>query len=244
MIWMSYFYITGLAPVKIAFHLFFSYFNHMHPVQQRNMPFEWLSAPGLVPYPEAVAVMEKRVTDIREGSAAECFWLLEHPPLYTAGTSARAPDLKDARFPVFASGRGGQYTYHGPGQLVIYVMHDLQKRGGDVRRFVWQLEEWMIKTLAQFRITGERRQGRVGIWVSGAQGREDKIGAIGVRVRRGVSFHGLSLNINPDLSHYSGIVPCGIAEHGVTSLQDLGADSDRQEVEAAFFRQMPLIFPY
>jgi lipoyl(octanoyl) transferase len=183
---------------------------------------EWRISEGLVPYPEAVTAMEARAALIAEGRAPEQVWLLEHPALYTAGTSANDADLIDARFPVFRTGRGGQFTYHGPGQRVAYVMMDLRKRGGDVRRFVRDLEEWIIRTLAHFNVKGERREGRVGIWVDRGSGREDKIAAIGIRVRKGVSFHGISLNVDPDLSHFDGIVPCGIREHGVTSLVDLG----------------------
>ncbi|HJW41537.1 MAG TPA: lipoyl(octanoyl) transferase LipB [Rhizomicrobium sp.] len=191
---------------------------------------EWRIAPGLMPYPEAVAFMEERVAAIAAGTRPELVWLVEHPPIYTAGTSAKDADLIDARFPVFKTGRGGQFTYHGPGQRVGYVMLDLKPRGGDVRGFVHGLEEWLIRTLAAFNVKGERREGRVGIWVARGA-REDKIAAIGVRVRRGVTFHGVSLNVDPDLTHFSGIVPCGIREHGVTSLHDLGllvsmADAD------------------
>ena len=178
--------------------------------------------------------MEKRVAEIRAETAPEAVWLLEHPPLYTAGTSAKREDLLDpGRFPVFEAGRGGQYTYHGPGQRVAYVMLDLQKRGRDVRCFVRDLEEWVIQTLAQFGVKGEIREGRVGIWVDRGLGREDKIGAIGVRVRRWITFHGISLNIDPDLSHFGGIVPCGISQYGVTSLWDLGHTPTRDEVDIA-----------
>lgn len=195
---------------------------------------DWVTAAAPVAYPDAVAFMEARVAAIRAGEAGEMIWLLEHPPLYTAGTSARPEDLLDAgRFPVFASGRGGQYTYHGPGQRVAYAMLDLRRRGQDIRRFVRDLEEWLITTLARFGVRGERREGRVGIWVAGAGGREDKIAAIGVRVRHWVSFHGVALNVDPDLSHYAGIVPCGISEHGVTSLARLGRRVAMAEVDAA-----------
>lgn len=176
-----------------------------------------------VAYEDAVAAMEERVAAIRAGTADELLWLLEHPALYTAGTSADAADLLDARFPVFKTGRGGQYTYHGPGQRVGYVMVDLKKRQDvpDIRKYVWQLEEAIIRTLAAFGITGERREGRVGIWVARGGGREDKVAAIGVRVRRGVTYHGIAINVDPDLSHFSGIVPCGISAHGVTSMREL-----------------------
>jgi lipoyl(octanoyl) transferase len=195
---------------------------------------EWRTSPAPVPYPDAVAAMEARVAAIRAGSAAELVWLLEHPPLYTAGTSARdtdlvAPDL----FPVYRSGRGGQYTYHGPGQRIAYVMLDLRRRGGDIRRYVHTLEEWLILALARFGIAGERRLGRVGIWVVGADGGENKVAAIGVRVRQWVSYHGVALNVAPDLSHYRGIVPCGVSAHGVTSLAALGVTAGMAEVDAA-----------
>ena len=200
---------------------------------------EWIVSDTPVAYPDALQFMEKRVAEIRAGTAPEAVWLLEHPPLYTAGTSAKPADLLDPdRFPVYQAGRGGQYTYHGPGQRVAYVMLDLQKRGRDVRCFVRDLEEWVIMTLAQFGVTGEIRDGRVGIWVDRGPGsmggrREDKIGAIGVRVRHWVTFHGISLNIDPDLSHFGGIVPCGITQYGVTSLWDLGHTPTRDEVDIA-----------
>jgi lipoyl(octanoyl) transferase len=202
-------------------------------VSDRLIPgsVEWRIAPGLTPYPEAVAFMEERAAQIATGTRPELVWLVEHPPIYTAGTSAKDDDLLDARFPVFKTGRGGQFTYHGPGQRVGYVMLDLRRRGGDVRGFVRDLEEWLIRALAHFNVKGERRNGRVGIWVARGGGKEDKIAAIGVRVRKWVTFHGVSLNVDPDLGHFDGIVPCGIREHGVTSLHDLGlpvtmADAD------------------
>jgi len=185
---------------------------------------EWRIAKGLVPYEEAVALMEGWAAAIHLEATPELVWLLEHPPLYTAGTSAKPGDLLlPDRFPVHQTGRGGQYTYHGPGQRVAYVMLDLRKRGQDVRRFVRDLEEWIIRTLARFNVKGERREGRVGIWVA-QDGREDKIAAIGVRVRRWVTYHGIAVNVDPDLSHFAGIVPCGIQGHnlGVTSLARLG----------------------
>lgn len=193
---------------------------------------EWVVASGLVPYQQAVAYMEQRVADIIRGQAAEMVWLLQHPPLYTAGTSANEQDLiAPDRFPVHASGRGGQYTYHGPGQRVAYVMLDLRARGRDVRRFVRALEAWVIHSLCILGIDGQVREDRIGVWVtregagdSSGMAREDKIAAIGIRLRRWVSFHGISLNVCPDLSHFEGIVPCGITEHGVTSLVDLAAD--------------------
>ena len=206
-------------------------------------PVEWLVTPGLTPYADAVAQMESRAAAIAEGRAAERVWLVEHPPLYTAGTSAREADLIDARFPVHRTGRGGQYTYHGPGQRVAYVMLDLKRRRPDVRAFVGALEGWLIDTLAAFDIVGEVREARVGVWVRrpdkpravDAAMAEDKIAALGIRVRRWVSFHGISLNVAPDLSHFSGIAPCGIREahYGVTSLRDLGREATMSEVDAA-----------
>lgn len=190
---------------------------------------EWTVREGYSDYAATLAEMSARADAIRAGTAPEAVWLVEHAPVYTAGTSAKPEDLRDPRFPVFEAGRGGQYTYHGPGQRVAYVMIDLKERGGDVREYVRRLEEWMIRTLARFNVKGERRDGRVGIWVDrGPDGRggrrEDKIGAIGVRVKRWVTFHGLSLNIDCDLTHFAGIVPCGISApaYGVTSLADLG----------------------
>jgi lipoyl(octanoyl) transferase len=175
-----------------------------------------------VPYEDAPRLMEDRVAGIRAGTAAEMIWLLEHPPLYTAGTSAKAGDLLDDRFPVYETGRGGQYTYHGPGQRVAYVMLDLKKRQQvpDIKKYVWQLEEWIIRALASFGLRGERREGRVGIWVADGL-KESKVAAVGVRIRHWVTYHGIAINVDPDLSHYAGIVPCGISEHGVTSLAKL-----------------------
>jgi lipoyl(octanoyl) transferase len=193
---------------------------------------EWRVEAGLTPYPEAVAFMEERAAAITAGRAGELVWLLEHPPIYTAGTSAKDSDLLDARFPVFKTGRGGQFTYHGPGQRVGYVMLDLKGRKQDVRAYIRDLEEWLIRALAHFGVKGERRDDRVGIWVA-RPGREDKIAAIGVRIRHWVTFHGIALNVNPDLSHFSGIVPCGIRGHGVTSFADLGMTATMSEVDAA-----------
>jgi lipoyl(octanoyl) transferase len=204
---------------------------------------EWRMSDAPVPYETAVAAMEERVASIRAGSAPELIWLLEHPPLYTAGTSARLSDLVEPDLlPVFRTGRGGQYTYHGPGQRVGYVMLDLRRRGADVRRYVCDLEEWLIRTLAVFNLKGERRPGRVGIWIDEGGGRESKIAAIGVRVRHWVSFHGVSLNIDPDLSHYRGIVPCGIAEHGITSLAAQGIMVATPEVDTALQRAFDEVF--
>ena len=214
------------------------------------MPFsvEWRISDQPVPYAEAVAVMDERVAAIRAGTRPELVWLLEHPPLYTAGTSANPADLVDpGRFPVFESGRGGQYTYHGPGQRVAYVMLDLKRRGPDLRAYVRDLEEWLIRTLARFAVKGERRPGRVGIWIDrgghgGLPGREDKVAAIGVRVRHWVSFHGVALNLDPDLSHFQGIVPCGIREHGVTSLWDLGLTPTMADLDCALMASFPEVF--
>ena len=207
---------------------------------------DWIRSTDPVDYEAAVGEMEARVQAIRSGQAGECIWLLEHPPLYTAGTSAKPGDLIDAnRFPVHRSGRGGQFTYHGPGQRIAYVMLDLQRRGRDVRGFVGQLEDWIIATLARFGVVGERRRGRVGVWVARAElgpGREDKIAAIGVRIRRWVSFHGLSLNVAPDLEHYSSIIPCGIEGHGVTSLADLGIEATMDQVDDALIGAFEEVF--
>jgi lipoyl(octanoyl) transferase len=196
-------------------------------------PVEWRISRELVPYETAIVEMEQRVAAIHAGAASELVWLLEHPPLYTAGTSAQAAELLDPdRLPVYRTGRGGQYTYHGPGQRVAYVMLDLTRRGRDVGCHVWRLEEWMIQTLARFEVKGERREGRIGVWV--ARGKhEDKIGAIGVRVRRWVTYHGLALNVDPNLANYAGIVPCGISEHGVTSMAALGVRATMADVDAA-----------
>lgn len=198
----------------------------------------WEIAATPVAYPDAVARMEQRVADIKAGTAKELVWLLEHPPLYTAGSSAKPSDLlEENRFPVYGSGRGGQYTYHGPGQRVAYVMLDLKQRAEaqgkapDLRAYVQQLEQWIIATLAECGIKGEVREGRIGVWVVQPDGREEKIAAIGVRVRRWVTYHGIALNVCPDLSHYAGIVPCGIRDHGVISLQALGVDVGMEEVD-------------
>ncbi|MGE3907091.1 MAG: lipoyl(octanoyl) transferase LipB [Reyranellaceae bacterium] len=192
---------------------------------------EWRISDAPVDYARAVEEMEARVAAIRAGTAREAVWLLEHPALYTAGTSARQSDLIDpGRLPVFRSGRGGQFTYHGPGQRVGYVMLDLRRRGADIRSYVQGLEEWLIRALARFHVRGERREGRVGVWVVDG-GREAKIAALGVRVRHWVSFHGVSLNVDPDLGHYAGIVPCGISQHGVTSLARLGIVVSMPEVD-------------
>jgi lipoyl(octanoyl) transferase len=200
-------------------------------------PVEWRVADGLVAYDEAVAAMEARVEAIAAGAAPELVWLVEHPALYTAGTSADPADLVDpGRFPVHATGRGGQYTYHGPSQRVAYVMLDLKARGPDVRAFVADLEAWIIATLAAFNVRGERREDRVGVWVARPElgaGREDKIAAIGIRVRRWVTFHGISLNVDPDLDHFTGIVPCGVRGHGVTSLVDLGLPVTMTDADVA-----------
>jgi len=209
-------------------------------------PVDWAITDGLVGYEEAVAFMEARAEAIAAGQAREMVWLLEHPPLYTAGTSANAADLVDPdRFPVHQTGRGGQYTYHGPGQRVAYVMLDLRRRAPDLRRYVAALEAWIIATLDAFNIRGERREDRVGVWVrrpDKGETAEDKIAAIGIRVRRWVTFHGISLNVEPDLTHFSGIVPCGVTQHGVTSLVDLGIPVTMPEVDAVMRQAFEGIF--
>ena len=214
---------------------------------------EWKITTELVPYVQAVAWMEDRVAQILAGTASEVIWLLEHPSLYTAGTSADAKDLIDPnRFPVFQAQRGGQYAYHGPGQRVVYIMLDVSKRGHDVRQFVKNLENWVIRTLAEFNVVGEIRQDRVGVWVErqdkplSASGKitEDKIAAIGIRLRKWISFHGISINVEPDLEHFSGIVPCGIVEHGVTSLIDLGLPISMGELDLALRRCFEKSFPH
>ena len=212
---------------------------------------EWIISSGLTNFRDAETWMGQRATEIAEGKAAECIWLVEHPPLYTAGTSARVIDLKDPdRFPVFETRRGGQYTYHGPGQRVAYVMLDVGARGRDVRRFVEQLETWVIATLDQFNVRGEIRPGRVGVWVQRpekpltqtGQISEDKVAAIGIRLRKWISFHGLSINVEPDLSHFSGIVPCGISDYGVTSLIDLGLPVTMADVDVALQETFASVF--
>ncbi|SEQ99839.1 lipoyl(octanoyl) transferase [Faunimonas pinastri] len=214
-------------------------------------PVEWLISDGLVPYAEAVAEMERHVAAIADGRASERVWLVEHPPLYTAGTSADAGDLlAPDRFPVFKTGRGGEYTYHGPGQRVAYVMLDLNRRAPDLRRYVAALEAWIIATLDRFNVRGERREDRVGVWVRRPEKpplfdgspAEDKIAAIGIRVRRWVTFHGISLNVEPDLEHYSGIVPCGISGYGATSLVDLGLPVSMAEVDSALRAEFETLF--
>lgn len=212
---------------------------------------EWIVTDGLTDYRAAEAWMEARVAAISSGEAEECIWLVEHPPLYTAGTSARPEDLTDpGRFPVYDSKRGGQYTYHGPGQRVAYVLLDVAARGRDVRCFVRQLEDWVITTLEQFNVTGEIRAGRVGVWVQRPEKTpqpdgtpaEDKIAAIGIRLRKWISFHGISINVEPDLEHFSGIVPCGISDHGVTSLVDLGLPVSMADVDVALHAAFDQVF--
>jgi lipoyl(octanoyl) transferase len=210
-------------------------------------PVAWRVAPAPVPYDEALAAMEARAAAIAAGTAGELVWLIEHPPLYTSGTSARPEHLVDARFPVFTAGRGGQFTYHGPGQRVAYTMLDLKRRGGDVRQFVAFLEEWLIRTLAAFNIRGERREDRVGVWVrrpDKGEACEDKIAALGIRVKRGVTLHGVSLNVDPDLSHFGGIVPCGVGDprYGVTSFLDLGHVASLPEVDIALRAAFETVF--
>lgn len=211
-----------------------------------NLPHsfpEWWVSQGLIPYPEAIETMEARVEAIHAGSASELVWLVEHPPLITSGTSAKVADLIEAeRFPVYAAGRGGQYTYHGPGQRVGYVMLDLRTRGQDLRCYIHQLEQWIIDTLDAFDIKGERREGRVGIWVVRSGGREDKIAAIGVRVRRWITYHGIAINLAPDLEHFSSIIPCGISGHGVTSVADLGHKASMAELDGVLRETFGAVF--
>ena len=216
-------------------------------MREDGLPAGWAVSAGQIAYPDAVAAMESRVQAILDGTAGELVWLLEHPPLYTAGVSANPADLHDPdRFPVFESARGGQYTYHGPGQRVAYVMLDLRKRRQDVRAFVAALEDWVIDALAAFNVVGEVRTCRVGVWVDrkepGLPVREEKIAAIGVKLRRWVSFHGISLNVEPDLTHFGGIVPCGITEHGVTSLVDQGLPVTMDEADAALKASFERVF--
>jgi lipoyl(octanoyl) transferase len=213
------------------------------PACDDSGPIEWRISDRPVEYDAAVAEMEARVAAIRAGEAKELCWLLEHPALYTAGTSARAQDLLTPdRLPVFKTGRGGQYTYHGPGQRIGYVMLDLQRRGPDLRRYIWRLEEWLIRTVARFGVRGERREGRIGIWVVKPSGAEAKIGAIGVRVRRWVTYHGVAVNLAPDLANFAGIVPCGIKDAGVTSLADLGIDASMSDLDSALIETFEQIF--
>ena len=202
---------------------------------------DWKISDTPVGYAEAVAFMEARAAAIAEGMAGEMVWLLEHPPIYTAGTSAKDSDLLEARFPVHRTGRGGQFTYHGPGQRVGYVMLDLKRRKPDVRAYVHDLEQWLIETLALFNVKGERRQGRVGIWVQRGA-REDKIAALGVRIKRWVTFHGVALNVDPDLTHFGGIVPCGVTTAGVTSLADLGIVASMADVDVALKQSFEKVF--
>ena len=221
------------------------------PVNSSEPPVEWLIADRLTGYEEALAFMEARVLAIRDGTASELVWLVEHPPLYTAGTSAHTEDLLTPdRFPVFNTGRGGEYTYHGPGQRVAYIMLDLKRRREDVRAFVTALEQWIVETLAEFNVKGERRADRVGVWVvrpekprlASGQLCEDKIAAIGIRLRRWVSFHGIAINVEPELEHFGGIVPCGIAEYGVTSLVDLGLPITMGDVDVALGKAFESVF--
>lgn len=211
---------------------------------------EWISSPDPVPYPAAIDWMEDRVDAILAGRQPECVWLLEHPPMYTAGTSAKATDLLDPRFEVHPTRRGGQYTYHGPGQRIAYVLLDLNLRGRDIRAYIERLETWVIRTLDTFQIRGHIRDGRVGVWVerpekpllANGQVHEDKVAAIGVRVRKWVTFHGLAINVEPDLNHYSGIIPCGIADFGVTSLVDLGLPVTMADLDVALRREFTELF--
>ncbi len=206
---------------------------------------EFKETHGLVDYEDAVSFMEKRVAAIRNDEAQECVWFVVHPPLYTAGTSAKVKDLRNPQFPVFETGRGGEYTYHGPGQRVAYIMLDLKQRQKepDIKKYVWQLEEWIIQTLSKFSIRGERRAGRIGIWVKGADGEERKIAAIGVRIRHWATYHGISINLDPDLSHFEGIVPCGISDYGVTSIvKELGRDIAMSDLDRALMTTWTDVF--
>ena len=204
---------------------------------------EWLTSTAPVPYPEALTRMEERVNAIIAGKASETVWLLEHPPLYTAGTSAKGSDLLNANgLPVYESGRGGQYTYHGPGQRIAYVMLDLKRRKPDLRAFVQSLEDWLIATLADFGVKGEKHCDRIGVWVKRDANFDDKIAALGIRLRKWVSFHGVALNVNPDLSHYEGIVPCGVRGHGVTSLKALGVSASMKDIDESLKRNFGKIF--
>lgn len=221
------------------------------PAPSGSPPVEWRISDAPVPYGTAVAEMEARAAAIASGHAAELVWLLEHPPLYTAGTSAGDGDVIETRFPVFQTGRGGQTTYHGPGQRVAYVMLDLRRRGPDVRRFVATLEEWIIRTLAAFNVRGERREDRIGVWVKRpdkdrtlGDGHEDKIAALGIRVQRWVTLHGIAINVEPDLTHFGGIVPCGVSDqrYGVTSLADLGLTATMMDVDVALRRAFEALF--
>jgi lipoyl(octanoyl) transferase len=216
-------------------------------LDRASSPVEWRISEGLLPYEAALAAMEARAAAIAEGAAPELIWLLQHPPLYTAGTSAKAEELIAPRFPVHSAGRGGQLTYHGPGQRVAYLMLDLKRRGPDLRRFVATLEEWIIRTLAHFDVVGERRDDRIGVWVRRPEKgvlHEDKIAAIGIRIKRWVTLHGVALNLDCDLSHYAGIVPCGVSEprYGVTSLADLGRKATMAEVDVALRREFKRLF--
>ena len=201
------------------------------------LDIEWITSSELVDYPDALAWMEARATAVAAGEARECVWLLEHPPLYTAGTSADPAELTDARFPVFKAGRGGRYTYHGPGQRIVYLVLDLNKRGRDVRCFVHAIEGWMIAALARLGVKARREIGRIGIWTDDPEIGEAKIGAIGIRVRRWVSLHGFSINIAPNLSHFGGIIPCGISEYGITSLSKINVNTDMEIVDAALLAE-------
>jgi lipoyl(octanoyl) transferase len=206
-------------------------------------PVEYIHSQNLVSYPDALSFMEARVAGILNGEQPEALWFIEHPPLYTSGTSAKTDDLLGSKpFPVYDAGRGGEWTYHGPGQRVVYVMLDLKQRGAaDVRRYVQNLEQWIIATLAHFGVEAFTREGRIGVWVN-AKGGEAKVAALGIRVRKWITFHGIALNVHPDLSHYAGIVPCGIKQFGVTSLKDLGINASMEEVDAALKKEFEKIF--
>ncbi len=215
--------------------------DNIIPHMWRDSPICWDTSAGQVNYPDAISIMEKDIAAIRAGQSSQRIWLLEHPPVYTSGTSAKSIDLLDMRFPVYKTGRGGQFTYHGPGQRIAYVMLDINARGNDVRGFVSALESWIIATLKEFGIKGERREDRVGVWVSNGS-TENKIAALGIRISRGISFHGISINLAPDLSHYNGIVACGVREHGITSFREIGLQTTMTELDAALLKSFQPIF--
>ena len=225
----------GLSVTKAS-----SPYQHSETMVEFSRGIEWRTSRHLVDYPDAVSFMEERAAEIAYGQAPETVWLLEHPAIYTAGTSSKTKDLlKPDKFPVYAAGRGGQYTYHGPGQRVAYVLLDLSKRKSDIRAYVQNLEAWIITTLAEFNINGKRRAGRIGIWVENDMGVDKKIAAIGVRIRKWVTFHGIAINVSPNLSHFDGIVPCGIKGYGVTSFKDLGVPANLGHLDLTLKETFP-----